>query len=57
MTTGFDGIFPAGYPVAIVSKVQPLKEGAPCYEIEARATAGNLDDIHRVVVLAALEGF
>lgn len=55
VTTGLDGIFPAGYRVAIVSKVQMLKEGASSYEIEAIATAGNLDEISHVVVLPSIQ--
>jgi hypothetical protein len=56
VTTGLDGIFPAGYRVAMVSKVQTLKEGASSYEIEAVAAAGNLDEISHVVVLLPLNG-
>jgi rod shape-determining protein MreC len=52
VTTGFDGIFPAGLRVATVSHVQTLKEGASCYEIEAVSTAGNLDELSHVFVLA-----
>ncbi len=55
VTTGLDGVFPAGYRVAMVSKVQMLKEGASSYEIEAVATAGNLDEISRVVVLPSIQ--
>jgi len=55
VTTGLDGVFPAGYRVAAVSKVQMLKEGASSYEIEAIATAGNLDEISRVVILPSLQ--
>ncbi len=55
VTTGFDGIFPAGFRVATVSKVQMLKEGASSYEIEALPTAGNLDDLSYVVVLPSLD--
>lgn len=55
VTTGLDGVFPAGYRVAMVVKVQLLKEGASSYEIEAVATAGNLDDISHVTVLPALQ--
>jgi cell shape-determining protein MreC len=51
LTTGFDGVFPAGLRVAIVSKVDQLKEGASSYSIEAVSTAGNLDEIHHVSVL------
>ncbi len=55
VTTGLDGVFPAGYRVATVSKVNILKEGASSYEIEAVATAGNLDEISRVVVLPSIQ--
>jgi hypothetical protein len=55
VTTGLDGVFPAGYRVAMVSKVNSLKEGASSYEIEAVATAGNLDDISHVIVLPSLQ--
>jgi cell shape-determining protein MreC len=51
VTTGLDGVFPAGLRVAIVSKVQRLKEGASAYEIEASSTAGNLDELCHVFVL------
>ncbi|MBS0606525.1 MAG: hypothetical protein KF898_01800 [Parachlamydiales bacterium] len=51
VTTGFDGVFPPGLRVAIVSKVEQLKEGASSYEIEAVSTAGNLDELSHVFVL------
>ncbi len=51
VTTGMDGIFPAGFWVATVSTVHVLREGACAYEIEANATAGNLDDLTHVTVL------
>ncbi len=51
VTTGFDGVFPAGLRVAIVSKVEQLKEGSSSYEIEAVSTAGNLDELTHVFVL------
>ncbi|MBS0653687.1 MAG: hypothetical protein JSR39_09240 [Verrucomicrobia bacterium] len=54
VTTGFDGVFPAGLRVAIVSKVEQLKEGASSYEIEAVSTAGNLDELTHVFVLPPL---
>jgi rod shape-determining protein MreC len=55
VTTGLDGVFPPGFRVAIVSKVQTLKEGASSYEIEAVSTAGNLDLLTHVFVLPPLE--
>lgn len=51
VTTGLDGTFPPGLRVAIVSKVQTLKEGASSYEIEAISTAGDLDELGHVFVL------
>jgi rod shape-determining protein MreC len=54
ITTGLDGVFPPGLRVAIVSKVECLKEGASSYEIEAISTAGNLDDLSHVFVLPSL---
>lgn len=55
MTTGLDGIFPAGFRVAVVSKVESLKEGASSYAIEALSTAGSLDELTHVFVLPPLE--
>jgi len=55
ITTGLDGVFPPGFRVAIVSKVETLKEGASSYEIEAISTAGNLDELTHVFVLPSLE--
>jgi rod shape-determining protein MreC len=54
VTTGLDGVFPAGFRVAAVSKVAQLREGASSYEIEARSTAGNLDELTHVLVLPPL---
>lgn len=54
VTTGLDGVFPAGLRVGIVTHVEPLKEGASSYEIEARSTAGNLDELTHLVVLPPL---
>ncbi len=55
VTTGFDGVFPAGFRVAQVSSVQTLKEGASSYEIEAIPTAGNLNELTHLFVLPALK--
>ncbi len=51
VTTGMDGVFPPGLRVGTVTKIQPLKEGDSFYEIEAKPTAGNFDDISLVFVL------
>jgi rod shape-determining protein MreC len=54
VTTGMDGIFPAGLHVAEVTKVQLLKEGDYYYELEARPTAGNLNELSIVFVIPPL---
>lgn len=51
VTTGMDGIFPAGLHVAEVTFIAPLKEGDYYYEILAKPTAGNLDELEQVIVL------
>lgn len=55
MTTGLDGVFPAGLRVAVVSKVDILQEGQCFYNLEATATAGNFDELNFVCVLPALK--
>lgn len=55
VTTGLDGVFPAGLDVALVSKIERLREGAVAYELEAKATAGNLDELTHVLVLPPLD--
>lgn len=54
VTTGMDGVFPAGFEVARITKIYPLKEGDYCYEIEAKSTAGNLDDLSFVFIIPPL---
>lgn len=54
VTTGMDGVFPPGFSVARVTKLYPLKEGDYFYEIEALPTAGQLQDISLVFILAPL---
>ncbi len=51
VTTGLDGVFPAGYRVATVTSIGNLREGGCTYEIEAIATAGNLRELHHAFVL------
>jgi len=54
ITSGLDGVFPAGLLVAHVSKISPLKEGDFAYELEAHLTAGNLDRINHVQIYPPL---
>jgi hypothetical protein len=50
VTTGWDGLFPEGLEVAVVSKVHCLKEGASSYSLEADALA-KLDELGFVFIL------
>ncbi|MCC6127743.1 MAG: hypothetical protein IT584_00880 [Chlamydiae bacterium] len=54
VTSGLDGVFPAGIEVAILTKIAPLSEGAYGYEIQARPTASRLNDLETVFVLPPL---
>lgn len=54
ITSGLDGVFPAGLYVAIVKKIEPLKEGGSHYEIWAEPLAGRLNDLRSVFVLPPL---
>lgn len=54
ITTGLDGVFPAGFKVAVVRKINRLREGACSYELEAESTAGNLDELTHLFVLPPL---
>lgn len=51
VTTGMDGVFPPGLHVAEVLQVSPLKEGDYFYELLAKPTAGNLDELSIVFIL------
>ncbi len=55
VTTGLDGLFPPGFPVAYVTKVQTLKEGDYFYHLEARPVAGSLEELSLLFVLPPLE--
>lgn len=51
VTTGMDGVFPAGLSVAEVTHVQTLREGDYYYELDAKPAAGNLHELSLVYVL------
>ena len=55
VTTGFDGVFPPGLHVGIITKVHPLKEGDYTYDLDATPTAGNLYDLSFVYVIPPLK--
>lgn len=50
VTTGLDGLFPAGLSVGVVSKIFPIKEGDYVYNIEASALV-SLNSLQVVFVL------
>lgn len=51
MTTGMDGLLPPGLRVALVTRIELLKEGDYCYELEAQPTAGNLNNLSLVFII------
>lgn len=55
ITSGLDGVFPSGLPVAFVRKVENLKEGSTAYDLSAEAAVGSLDHLTSVVVLPPLD--
>lgn len=54
VTTGMDGIFPAGFQVGSVTTIHPLQEGDYTYEIEAEPSIPLLGDYSLVFVLPPL---
>jgi len=54
ITTGMDGVFPPGLRVAEITKVDLLREGDYYYTLEAKPTAGSLDDLSLVFVIPPL---
>ena len=55
VTTGFDGVFPAGLHVARVTEIGRLREGASSYELTAEPIIPHLDHLETVFVLPPLE--
>ncbi|PCI77663.1 hypothetical protein COB21_02795 [Candidatus Aerophobetes bacterium] len=51
VTTGLDGIFPQGIPVAVVTKVDSQTSHEPFYAIEARLLAEHIFNLQYVTVL------
>jgi cell shape-determining protein MreC len=55
VTTGLDGVFPAGLRVGHLLRIYPLGEGACTYEIDATAVAGDFNEMTFVTVLPPLQ--
>ena len=51
VTSGMDGIFPEGLKVAKVASIMPLTEGAFAYELLAKPTAEDLQNLQYVTIL------
>jgi len=50
ITSGLDGVFPAGLHVATVSKISPLKEGGYACDLEARSTLSDINSLSYVQI-------
>jgi rod shape-determining protein MreC len=55
VTTGMDGIFPEGFYIGFVEKVEDLQEGAAFYNLKAKSLAPSFDELKCVTVLMPLE--
>lgn len=51
VTSGLDALFPEGLHVAKISRIEPLKEGAFYYDLEAIPTQDRLHELTHVFVL------
>ncbi len=54
VTSGLDGVFPAGLHVGIVTRIEQLSEGSYAYDLEARPTACHFNDLQHVFILPPL---
>jgi len=55
VTSGLDGVFPAGLPVAFITRILPLEEGGYAYDLEAKPCAFDLDEMATLFVLPPRE--
>lgn len=55
VTTGMDGIFPAGLRLGQVTKIYPLQEGATSYELDAEPLIEDFENLSSVIVLPPIE--
>jgi rod shape-determining protein MreC len=54
VTTGMDGLFPAGLRIGTISKVHPLKEGSSSYEADIQSLIENFENIVFLTILPSL---
>ena len=54
VTTGMDGLFPAGLLIGAVTKVHPLKEGGSSYEADILSPIENFESLVFLTVLPAI---
>lgn len=54
VTTGMDGLFPAGLRLGTISKVYSLQEGSTSYEADIQSPIENFENISFVTILPAL---
>jgi rod shape-determining protein MreC len=55
VTTGLDGVFPAGLSVAYVTHIDSLREGGAAYDLEAKAAVDHLEDLSFVTIIPPLD--
>ena len=51
VTSGLDGVFPAGLRVGTVTGIDPLQEGGYAYDIQVRPAVTHLNDLQTVFIL------
>ena len=54
ITTGMDGLFPAGLRIGTISKVYPLKEGSSSYEADIKSFVDEFENLVFLTILPAL---
>jgi rod shape-determining protein MreC len=54
LTTGMDGVFPAGLLAAFVTEVTPMKEGAVSCDLKAKISLPEFSDLTKVTILPPL---
>jgi len=56
ITTGYDGLFPQGLPVAWVKKVHPIDDASISFNIDAIPLHSDLDRLEHVTILPSISG-